>query len=429
MKKFLLIFTLFLSACQSDQGFLKNITKEAQLQPETHNQFDSRDLQTASINKEKTKIALLLPLTGKYKDLGANLQNAAILSLFDNDLNNNIELVTFDSKGDENEVKKAFLEIIKHNIKTVIGPVFSSEVEAIERDAKKNGIAVISFSNNQDLLGQIDNNGGIFLSGLFIESQVDKIVSYAISKGKSSFAIIAPNNQYGQTVTTIFKRLIRDRDANFITSAFYNSNVKDEDLNKIVGRAITAFSVADKLTEGGKKRVAKDVVITESDRTYPQVIFIPESGKILSRIAATIKKQNVNERDFQLAGTAQWDDITTLNDPNLIGGWFAAPETERFHNFEKTYYQLYNKFPPRIASIAYDMVGAMAQTLNRNSNKKITVSDLINYQNPPINGFNGIDGMFRFVPNGLVQRNFAMLQVGNGKFEVIDRPAEKFLKY
>ncbi len=429
MKKIFLTFAFLLSACQTEQAFFKNNAREAQLQPETHNQFDSRDLQTASINKEKAKIALLLPLTGKYKDLGANLQNAAILSLFDNDEHSNIELIPFDSKGDEKEVKNAFAEIVRRNIKTVIGPVFSSEVEAIERDARKNGITVISLSNNQDLLGKIDDDGGVFLSGLSIEAQVDKLVSYAISKGKFNFAIIAPNNQYGQTITTIFKKLVRDRDANFITSAFYNSNVKDEDLNRIVGRTITAFSVSDKLTEGGRKRVAKDVVINESDRTYPQIIFIPESGKILSRIAATIKKQNVDERDYQLAGTAQWDEISTLNDPNLVGAWFAAPETERFHNFEKTYYQIYNKFPPRIASIAYDMVGASARVLDRNQMRKVTVSDLINYQNPPINGFSGIDGMFRFVPNGLVQRNFAILQVGNGKFEVIDKPAEKFLKY
>ena len=38
-------------------------------------------------------------------------------------------------------------------------------------------------------------------------------------------------------------------------------------------------------------------------------------------------------------------------------------------------------------------------------------------------------GGFRFLPNGLVQRNLAVLQVGSGEFVTIDKPAEKFLKY
>ena len=63
---------------------------------------------------------------------------AATLSLFDNDPNHNIELILIDSKETPQEAAKAFKEVIDRKIKIVIGPIFSTSVEAIEEDAKAN---------------------------------------------------------------------------------------------------------------------------------------------------------------------------------------------------------------------------------------------------------------------------------------------------
>jgi 2-oxoglutarate dehydrogenase E1 component len=61
----------------------------------------------------------------------------------------------------------------------------------------------------------------------------------------------------------------------------------------------------------------KDVVLVDKDRIYPQIIFVPESGKLLSKIAAALKKLNKDERDFQLIGTSQWDDIAIAYDSRV----------------------------------------------------------------------------------------------------------------
>jgi ABC-type branched-subunit amino acid transport system substrate-binding protein len=97
--------------------------------------------------------------------------------------------------------------------------------------------------------------------------------------------------------------------------------------------------------------------------------------------------------------------------------------------FEKNYYRYFKKFPPRISSIAYDAVWAISKIAQNKTNLKLTFSDFIENNKNLKNGFDGIDGVFRFLPNGAVQRNLAILQVGNGKFETIDSSLEKFLKY
>lgn len=427
MKKFSLLLVLFLFGCQSltkKPEVAQPLSEEALTQ--THQQFESRDLITQKVNEKKVQVALFFPFSGKNKELGWSLFNSATLSLFENDLNHNIELVLIDSKDTAQESSKAFKEIINRKIKVVIGPIFSSSIEAIAQDAKDNNIAVISLSNNQQLMGKINKDGGIFLAGMMPEIQIDKIVNYAMDRGKFSFAVIAPNNQYGKTITDLFKKIVRNRDGNFITSEFYDSNSKD--LDRVVERVINSFSVPSRLT-AGKNKLKKDAVINESDHIYPQVILIPESGKFLSKIVASIKKQNIDERDFQIVGTNQWDDVSTLNDSNLIGAWFASPENEKFRNFEKAFYQTYSRFPPRISSIAYDTVAVVAELVDRKKGKTPMIEDFTNYNNPPKNGFEGIDGLFRFLPNGLVQRNLAVLGVGSGRFETLEKPVEQFLKY
>lgn len=423
MKKFLLLLML-VSSCQNlieQPKKLPQVYKESPAQelPQNHQQFESRELITDKSMQKKVQVAMFLPFSGKNKDLGWSLFNAASISLFENDLGHNIELVLIDAKDTPQEAQKAFAEIVERQIKIVIGPVFSQTIEAIEALAKNNKITVISLSNNQQLIGKTNSEGGIFLAGVTPEAQIDKIVGYAMDKGKFSFSIIAPNNQYGNTITNLFKQVVKRRDGVFVTSEFYDSSAKD--LDRVVDRTINAFVVS--------SRTKKKDVVAESDRTYSQVIMIPESGKILSKIVAAIKEKNIDERDFQIIGTNQWDDASTLSDYNLIGAWFAAAESEKFRIFEKKFYQTFNKFPPRISSITYDLVAATAQLVEIKKGQTPTIADFIGVDLSPKNGFVGIDGIFRFLPNGLVQRNLAVLKVGNARFDTAEKPVEKFLRY
>lgn len=373
------------------------------------------------------KVGLFFPFSGKNRDLGWSLYNAAVMSLFDNDVNHNIELVLIDSKDTPADPAKSIKEIASQEIKLVVGPVFSSSVENVAKDFMNNAISAISLSNNQQLSGKINNVGGVFIAGFLPEQQIDKVVNYAIDHNKINFAILAPNNQYGVTVANMFKRIVKARDGTIITSEFYDQS--GNDLNKVVERLVNASMVPARLAEGRGNKLAKNAAIKDSDRTYPQVILIPESGKTLAKITALIKQYNTQEREYQLVGTGQWDDASTLNNENLSGAWFAAPEHNRFASFEKSYYQTYGKFPPRIASIAYDSVASIAELIDKKGGQLPSIIDFTSYSNSQRNGFSGIDGGFRFLPNGLVQRNLAVLQVSGGEFITIDKPAEKFLKY
>jgi len=438
MKKILvIILVFFVFSCESlfrpapivspNRSVKKQEVQEKPIQRNEVPILYSRNLDSLKANKKKVKVGLFFPFSGKNRDLGWSLYNAATLSLFDNDINHNIELVLIDSKDNALEPAKTIKEITDRDVKVVIGPVFSGSVDEVAKSFMSNSITAISLSNNQELSNKVNNTGGVFIAGFLPEQQIDKIVNYAIDHNKINFAILAPNNQYGTTLASMFKRVVKMRDGVIITSEFYDPSGKD--LSKVVERLVNASLVPARLSEAGKNKLTKNIVIRDSDRTYPQVIFIPESGKMLTQITTLIKEFNKQEREYKIVGTNQWDDASIVNNADIAGAWFAAPERARFSSFEKVYYQTYNKFPPRIASIAYDSLASIAELIDRNNGLAPSAADFINYTNQQKNGFSGIDGTFRFLPNGLVQRNLAVLQIDGGNFTVIDKPAEKFLKY
>ena len=391
------------------------------LVPKVGRNFEENALVIPKSSARKIPVAVFLPFSGKNKELSQHIFNAAILSLFENDLANKIELQLFDSKDSLEENQKAFREIIQKKIKIVIGPIYTQNVLAIEKLAKDNDITVISLSNNHELLNKTTNSGGIFVGGILPEIQVDKIVNYAIDRGKFNFAIIAPGNQYGKVITDYLKKFVKARDGNFITAEYYqNTNL---DIERSADKVINAFI----LPTNNRKRDTS--FVSEYDRIYPQVILIPESGKNLSKVVATIKKLNKDEREFQFIGLSQWNDQSILGDINLLGSWFSSPQNENYSLFEKKYYNFFGAVPPRIATISYDAIYAIAKIAQSKNNTKINLNDLVNFNNEPKNGFNGIDGIFRFLPNGAVQRNLAILQVGNGSFETLEPSIDKFLKY
>lgn len=443
LKKLLLVTTLLsaLSGCQMkklNNNLVFEVKSQEKNNPDKNyhqSYIESRDLQTLEYAKKKVKIALFFPFSGKHQELGWHLFNAASLSLFDNDQAHNVELVLVDSKDSPESTAKSFKEnIVDKNIKIVIGPVFGNSIKSIAHDIEKHDITAISLSNNQSLANKTSDNSGVFLSGIFPESELDKITSHAISKEKLNFAIIAPNNKYGITITELLKVIVKSKDGNFIISELYRHN--DESIKNAAQRAVKAFSIDSKYAEGKgseltqEERDEKEKIeeINEEFRYYPQIIMIPESGITLSKIAAYIKEFNTEEREFQIVGTNQWDDIATLNDPNLLGAWFSAPKNEKFREFEKNYYETFNKFPPRISSIAYDSVAAITKLVDLKGGRTVRFKDFISYKNQK-NGFEGIDGLFRYLPNGLVQRDLAILGVGDRKFEIVEEPVGEFLSY
>lgn len=370
---------------------------------------------------KKIKVGILLPFSGKNKELGWQLLNVATMSLFDNDNARKIELVLID---EDSSIDKILRKIDEQKIKIVIGPVFSTTASAI-KNRIKDGVTFISLSNNQGLLADTGkNNPKLFVAGFLPDQQIDRVVTFAIGEDASAFAILAPSTQFGGLISDLSKISIRNKDGNLVRIEFYNPSAKDvsQEIERAMAKIISSFAAGPNTSVATKanKKPGFKPSRTRSDYN-PKVIMVAEPGKNLAIIAKVMQKLNKDQLDLRIAGVINLDNTENIKNLDLTGLWFSAPKADRFSAFSKAYYQTYGNLPPRISSIIYDLVAALSEIADEESidPKKL----------PQEQGFAGIDGMFRFLPNGLVQRNYAILTIENSELKVLDEPLEKFLNY
>ena len=93
-------------------------------------------------------------------------------------------------------------------------------------------------------------------------------------------------------------------------------------------------------------------------------------------------------------------------EPALIGAWFAGQPEEERDRFGARFKNAFGRAPPRLATLAYDAT-ALAVVLAQGA-------DGPDYSIPALtdrNGFLGVDGIFRLLPEGIAERAFTIHEV------------------
>lgn len=164
-----------------------------------------------------------------------------------------------------------------------------------------------------------------------------------------------------------------------------------------------------------KKLAAKG---TEESVDFDAVL-IPESGARLKSAAAMFGYYDVFSPQVKFLGTSVWENTRLNRESTLIGSWY--PAMSRTHNayFNKKYHALFNEYPQSLYAFAYDAV-ALASALARNNpadiDAAITTGD----------GFVGISGMFRILPDGKNEHSLDIIEVTRSGDVVVDPAAKKF---
>jgi hypothetical protein len=96
------------------------------------------------------------------------------------------------------------------------------------------------------------------------------------------------------------------------------------------------------------------------------------------------------------------------------GAWYAAPDPARRADFERRFLATYGRPPNRLATLAYDGV-ALAGNLARLKPGGDFSAEAIT--NP--SGWSGVDGIFRFLPDGRSERALAVIEVQSGRGTVV----------
>lgn len=388
-------------------------------------QFDIPD---AAAEPSAAKVGLLLPLSGARADVGQAILNAAQLALFDL-AGDRFALVIRDTRGTPEGAAAAAEEALNQGASLLLGPLFSTSAEAVKPVADGAGVPMITFSNNNAIAGPES-----FVMGVTPRTQVDRIVDYAVSQGLRRFAVLAPENAYGNAVVAALQEAIFRNGVELSRAVYYDPRSTDvsaevqvlADFNQRRAAAEAQRRDLENRSDEAAQRALQRLQGVETVGLLPfDAILLPASGQQLLSVAPLLAYYDVDPGEVRFLGTALWEDPQLLSEPTLQGGWFPAPPPSLWNTFRQRYRDSFGNTPPRVASLGYDAV-ALAAVLEQRGSAQ---GAFLPYTSETITqslGFAGIDGIFRFLPNGQIQRGLAVLEIREAGFVERDPAPRSF---
>ena len=344
--------------------------------------------QPSAVGAGQVKVALILPLSaqGNGAAVAQAMRNAAEMALAEFS-NPDIQLLVKDDGGTSGGAQAAAQQALAEGAEIVLGPLFAVSVSSAAQIARARGVPVIAFSTDSTVAAP-----GVHLLSFLPESDVDRVIGYATQQGKRSFAALIPDNAYGSVVQAAFQQAVARGGGRVI--------------------AMERYPLDRAQMQGPVQRVA--AALRQAD-----AIFIPDGADAVVAAAQMLAASGVNTRRIQLIGTGLWDDPRVFAEPGVQGGWFAAPEPGGYRAFSGRYRSRYGQDPLRPATLAYDAVSLVAALVKTQGPARFSEEVLTN-----ASGFAGIDGVFRFRPDGTNQRGLAVMRVTSSGPQVIS-PAPK----
>ncbi|GEC16633.1 penicillin-binding protein activator [Nitrobacter winogradskyi] len=331
--------------------------------------------QGATIGTGQVKVGLILPLSaaGNASIAAQSMRNAAEMALSEFQ-NPNVQVLVKDAAGTARGAQQGAQQALDEGAEIILGPLFAASVPGVAQVVRTRNVSVIAFSTDSSIAGR-----GVYLLSFLPESDITRIVEYAASTGKRSFAAMVPENAYGNVVEAAFKQTVGRR-----------------------GGRIAAFE------KYGSDRVSAARNVAQSLRSA-DALLIADDGDAVVSVADALTAAGANLRNVQLLGTGLWDNPRVFASTALQGGLYAAPDPAGFRAFANRYRTKFGGEPVRTATLAYDAVALVAALARTQGSQRFAAETLTN-----ASGFAGIDGLFRFRSDGTNQRGLAVMRVASG---------------
>jgi branched-chain amino acid transport system substrate-binding protein len=345
---------------------------------------------TTNIGEGKVKAGLILPLSasGNATVAAQSMRNAAEMALAEFN-NPDLQLLVKDDGGSAAGAQQAAQQALDEGAEIILGPLFALTVGPVGRAARARGVPVIAFSTDTNVAAR-----GVYLLSFLPEADVERIIGYAASQGRRSFAALVPDNAYGSVAEAAFKQAV----------------------GRVGGRVIALERYP--LDRTQMQTPVRNVAQAAS---HADAIFVPDGTDAVPTIVQTLTANGIDTKRVQLLGTGLWEDAQIFSNPLLDGAWYAGPDSTGFRNFSARYRSRYGKDPVRTASLAYDAVALVAALVKTQGRQRFSDDVLTNSS-----GFTGIDGLFRFRPDGTNQRGLAVLRVSPTGGQIISPPPKGF---
>jgi outer membrane PBP1 activator LpoA protein len=166
------------------------------------------------------KIAVLLPLSGKYKNVSKSIQEGMIASLYQN--NSSQELSFYDTGSQGESFSYAWYGAIESGAELIIGPLEKNSIQQLTQ--------INSSSTPVLLLNQLDKDDNPFGFYQFSLSQDDEVMSVAkrlIAENKKRIMLLAPELESTRILARAFEEEFNYLGGQIVSYDFYPESTHD----------------------------------------------------------------------------------------------------------------------------------------------------------------------------------------------------------
>jgi len=321
------------------------------------------------VEPPRTRVALLLPLTGSQAALGRAMQRAAELALFDA-ANPDVDFIPVNTQSTAGGAADAARGAINDGARVIVGPLTAAETSAVSTSARTARVPVLAFTNDAAQGGP-----GVWPLGITPAQQVRRVVAVMAGAGVRRIALGAPDDAFGRALA----RALRDAASEF--------SLPPPVVALHAARAEPGAQARELATSAGPDGI--------------EAVLVGYSGAAARVYAAGLVAGGLAVPPLRILGHGLWQgDAGLSNEAALHGAIFAAPDPRARARFEQRYLAAFGERPPRVASVAYDAATIAAQGMARGA-APIGAGDVVA----------GADGPLRLLPDGTTLRGLALFRV------------------
>ncbi len=340
-------------------------------------------------------VALLVPGgSGQVSDevLAKGLENAARLAMADLG-GDKIILKVYNTAGQPAQAAAVATQAVADGAQIILGPVFAQEANAAGVAVAGSGVNVLSFSNNPDIAG---NN--VFILGPTFLNTARRLAAFSVSQGKSKIMIVHDQNPAGDLGKAAIERGVA-----------------------VAGGSVVAVGSYE-FSQNGVVDAVTGIVASAKSAGADAVFFTADTAGALPIVTQLLSEAGLDPAFTRYVGLTRWDiPQATLSLPGLQGGWFALPDPAPYLQFQSRYLAAYGEGPHPIAGLAYDGIAAIGALMKRGDSGGLSGAALSQGA-----GYVGVNGIFRFLPDGTNERGLAVAQVQNAQMIIVSPAPRAF---
>ena len=363
------------------------------------------------------KVGLIVPLSGRHQEIGKSVLNSIRLAL--SKINNDqIEIFPKDNYSNPEKTLFAARQLEREGVRIVIGPIFhqnliylgevqnltflslSNKTTTIPRNVITMGInansqinAIVDFIKKENLNKTIvlvpKSNFEDELRNALVKSKYEfmNIYSYDVKPDKLTSQIkqITAYDERKKKLEKIIefvekgieilekeeelknlkkKYTLGEVDLNSVVISekelknlkkkytLLDAQINEEELENLKKKH--AISLDDQINEEELKNLKKKYTLGEVD--FDSVI-IANFGENLKSVTNSFSFSDVTAQDVKFITLNQWFDETLLKESSANQIYFPSINLANYSKFKETYFKNYNKYPPQISILSYDILG------------------------------------------------------------------------